>query len=276
MRQSHSVNYSAPLRRELAQRALKFAETYSLPHSLSYGEVPVVCFAPDELRHGNFARASYKAIVANPAWRRRLAKIHPLGKTTLPTTDRGRWMELDSCTSSDALLMNIFCHPHVARTRTFEALGAIAGTPEFGVKARVPLLNGRFDRTEVDMRIGNLLVEAKLTESDFQKAEKSAMARYRDFEEVFETRQLPQTDTHYLSYQLLRNVLAAYATNCSFCVLLDARRPDLLEAWYAVMRCVVPVELRTGLRVMTWQELSGNVPKTVQEFLSAKYGIEHA
>ncbi len=270
------MNYSAPFRRELSQRALKFAETHSLPHSLSYGEVPVVCFAPEELRHGNFVLPSYKAILRNPAWRRRLAKIHPLGKTTLPKTDRGRWMELDSCTSSDALLMNIFCHPHLARMPTFELLGGITGTPEFGVKARVPLFNGRFDRTEVDMRIGNLLVEAKLTESDFQKTEKSVMASYRDFEEVFETGQLPQTDTHYLSYQLLRNVLAAHAAKCSFCVLLDARRPDLLDAWYAVMRCVIAVELRTALRVMTWQELSGTLPKSLQEFLGEKYGIEHS
>jgi len=40
--------------------------------------------------------------------------------------------------------------------------------PEFGYKARVPLLGGRTDRTEVDMKLGRLLVEAKLTESDFR------------------------------------------------------------------------------------------------------------
>src|SRR5512142_435876 len=84
---SRNMNFSAPLRRELAQRALKFAETNSLPHSLSYGETPVVCFAPEASRHGNFMAASYKAILANPNWRRRLAKIHGQGKKSLPTTD---------------------------------------------------------------------------------------------------------------------------------------------------------------------------------------------
>ena len=122
-------------------------------------------------------------------------------------------MELDACTSSDALLMNIFCHPGVARDGKVSALlGVEAGTPpDFGYKARVPLANGKFDRTEVDVRLGNLLIEAKLTESNFQSAEKEVLMAYRDFSEVFDRKQLSQTDDRYLSYQLLRNVLAAYA-----------------------------------------------------------------
>ena len=269
------MNLAAPLRRDLAQRALKFAEANSLPHSLSYGEMPVVCFAPEDKRHGNFMAASYKAILANPDWRRRLAKIHAQGKKSLPTTDRGRWMELDSCTSSDALLMNIFCYPRLSRSGAVDRLGTDSvAEPQFGVRARVPLINGRSDQTEVDMRLGDLLIEAKLTESDFQKATKKVMARYRDFYAVFEDEQLPQTEDAYLSYQLLRNVLAAHALQCSFCVLLDARRPDLLESWYAVMRCVKRVELRTALRVLTWQELACALPATLQDFLGEKYGIE--
>ena len=39
---------------------------------------------------------------------------------------------------------------------------------DFGWKARVPLKSGRTDTTEVDLRWGSLLVEAKLTEADFQ------------------------------------------------------------------------------------------------------------
>jgi len=269
------MNFSAPLRRDLAQRALKFAETNSLPHCLSYGAVPAVCFAPEDNHHGNFIAASYKAILSNPSWRRRLAKVHTQGKKSLPTTDRGRWMELDSCTSSDALLMNIFCYPRLARSGAFHLLGADSvAEPEFGVKARVPLINGRCDQTEVDMRLGKVLIESKLTESDFQKTTKKVMAKYRDFSCVLESEQLPQTEDSYLSYQLLRNVLAAHALQCSFCVLLDARRPDLLEAWYAVMRCVKPVELRTALRVLTWQELAHALPTALQDFLAAKYGIE--
>ena len=271
------MNLAAPLRRELAQRALKYAEAHKLVHSLSYGEVPVVCFAPTDGHHGNFMPASYKAILRNPAWQRRLQKIHAQAKRSLPTTERGRWMELDSCSSSDALLMNIFCHPQVWRSGALQILGLNEPmVPQFGYKARVPLRDGKFDRTEVDMRLGRMLVEAKLTESDFQKTDKEVLQRYRDFREVFDEELLPQSETHFFSYQLLRNVLAAHATQSSFCVVLDARRPDLIEAWYAVMRCVVPVELRTALRVMTWQELSSALPQRLQDFLAAKYGIEAA
>lgn len=270
------MNLASALRREVADRAQKYAEAKGLPHCLSYGEAPIVCFAPYEhSRHGNFIEGSYKAILANPGWRRRLAKVHTQGRRSLPSTERGRWMELDSCTSSDALLMNIFCYPGVSRDgRVSGLLGAEQGkSPCFGYKARVPLANGRFDRTEVDMRMGNLLVEAKLTETDFQSAEKGALLAYRDFTRVFDRQQLPQTNDHYLSYQLLRNVLAAHALECSFCVLVDARRPDLVDAWYAVMKCVKPVELRTELRISTWQEVAHTAPPNLQDFLEAKYEI---
>jgi hypothetical protein len=271
------MTFASALRAELAESALKYAQAEGVPHCLSYGEAPTVCFAPDEpgSRHGNFLQRSYTAIRANPAWSRRLAKVHAQGRRCLSDTERGRWMELDSCTSSDALLMNIFCYPGVSRDRRMSALlGAAPGAKKcFGYKARVPLANGRFDRTEVDLRLGDLLVEAKLTESDFQIARKDVLLAYRDFSDVFDREQLRQTEDHYLSYQLLRNVLAAHALQCSFCVLVDARRPDLVAAWYAVMRCVKPVELRTNLRISTWHEVALVAPPKLRDFLRAKYGI---
>jgi hypothetical protein len=271
------MSFAAALRRDLADCARKYALAEALPHCLSYGEAPIICFEPyhDNSRHGNFFPASYKAICADPAWQRRLAKVHTLGHRALPATDRGRWMELDSCTSSDALLMNIFCHPGALRDRKVCALlGVEPGlSPCFGYRARVPLTNGRFDRTEVDLLLGNLLVEAKLTESDFQSAPKRALQAYRDFDKVFDSSQFPQTGDNYLSYQLLRNVLAAFALQCSFCVLVDARRPDLVDAWYAVMRCVKPVELRTELRISTWQEVADSAPLGLRTFLAKKYGL---
>ena len=271
------MNFASNLRGELSARAQRYARSQGLPHCLSYGEMPAVCFVPhdNEARHGNFMPESYRAILSNPAWRQRLSKVHTLGRRSLPKTERGRWMELDSCNSSDALLMNVFCHPRVSRSATaFALLGLEAGgAPYFGYRAKVPLGGGRSDRTEVDMRVGNLLVEAKLTEADFQRAHKKVLCNYRDFLDVFDEELLPQTEGHYLSYQLLRNVLAAHALQCSFCVLLDARRPDLADAWYAVMRCVKPVGLRTALRVLTWQELAQALPPKLQEFLAIKYGI---
>src|ERR1700686_4183677 len=218
--------------------------------------------------HGNFMPASYKTIQSNPAMKRRLAKVHTLSHRSFPRTDRGRWRELDTCTSSDALLMNVFCHPVISkRGRLAAHLGVEPeSAPGFGYRARVPLANGKFDRTEVDLRFGNLLIEAKLTESDFQCAEKRTLMAYRDFTEIFDWEQLPQTQTHFASYQLLRNVLAAYALGCSFRLLVDARRPDLVDAWYAIMKCVKPVQLRTELRISAWKELAHAVPQQLRTF----------
>jgi hypothetical protein len=271
------MNLATALRRDLCQRANKYVDMESIPHCLSYGDASTICFFPYErdLRHGNFFPGSYKAILTKPEWKRRLAKVHTLARRSFPVTDRGRWRELDTCTSSDALLMNIFCHPRVLREgRVLAFLGADpTATPLFGYKARVPLANCRFDRTEVDMRIGDLLIEAKLTESNFQRAEKKTLHAYRDFSRVFDCRQLPQTRDSYFSYQLVRNVLAAYALQCSFCVLIDVRRADLADAWCEVVQCVKPVELRTRLKISTWQELTPNTPTPLRRFLIAKYGF---
>jgi len=203
--------------------------------------------------------------------------------------------------------------------------------PVFGWKARVPLKNGHFDRTEVDMRLGSLLVEAKLTEGDFQSKAAAVVESYRDFDEVFDRERLPRVqlatkrrreavefpedysqeyeepiletgsaarvtvpelsallletapyiaaadsraeEPGYASYQLIRNALAAYALGGSFCVVHDERRPDLREAWFAVMAAVKSAELRVRLKVLTWQELAGTLPEGLQDFLDRKYGI---
>ena len=123
------------------------------------------------------------------------------------------------------------------------------------------------------MRIGDLLVEAKLTESDFQSREKQYVDAYRDFEEVFARRELPQTKERYLSYQLIRNVLAAHALGLDFCTLLDARRPDLIEDWFLIVRCIRSATLRAKCKILTWQELTPSLPGALKNFLSVKYGI---
>ena len=181
----------------------------------------------------------------------------------------------------------------------------------------MPLTGGRFDRTEVDMRLGSLLAEAKLTEGDFQMREAGIVESYRDFDAVFERELLPRIElplkrrrevsefseaysqefesvvaakpqsrqntpmrelpaareTGYASYQLIRNVLAAYAGGCSFCVLHDERRPDLREEWYRVMAAVKSAEMRVRLKVLTWQELAALLPGELRQFLELKYGI---
>ena len=280
--------FASELRRELCVRNAAFVKAQGLAHVLSYGAAPVIVYAPDDDagRHGNFLDSSYTAMLKRPEWARRLEKIHTSGRRALPRVDRA-WRELDSSMSSDALLMNVFCCPGVCGSK---AVASLLGTqetdiPEFGYKARVPLKKGN-DRTEVDMKLGSLLVEAKLTENDFQSKPGALVERYRDLEAVFDVRAMPRTKPRptsglkavpgtddYVSYQLIRNVLAAHASGSSFCVMADARRPDLLEAWHTIMRCVHLVDLRTRCKVLTWQELSQALPRKLQKFLEAKYGI---
>ena len=264
------------LRQELCARNASYAAVYNLPHVTSYGEPPIIVYLPSVCgrKHGNFISSSYRAIMRRPEWRRRLQKVHSQAKHALPGVEHA-WRELDSSMSSDALLMNIFCYPGVTKKREVSLLlGTDMGdVPEFGFRPHVPLLTGAKERTEVDMKLGGVLFEAKLTEGDFQIQGPSALEQYRDFREVFDCSQLPRRGLDYVSYQLLRNVLAAYALNLQFCVLLDARRPDLLEQWYAIIRCLLSADLRTRCKVLTWQELACCLPATLERFLSIKYGI---
>jgi len=322
-------SYASQLRQELSLRNRQYA--VGRAHVESYGSEPVIVYAPDGERHGNFFDSAYAAICARPEWMRRLTKIHAQARQSLPKHEAGRrWCELDSSTSSDALLMNVFCTPEVAESsKVRHALGVTGDEPPvFGWRARVPLNNGRADRTEVDMRWGGLLIEAKLTETDFQTRSAAVVEGYRDFDEVFERDLLPRVELRtarrqeaiefaeefsqewegadvspdeldargkianayqsaivtkgvaqqaaepsYAGYQLIRNVLAAYAARGSFCVLHDQRRPDLREAWFQVMAAVRSAEMRVRCQVLTWQELATLLPEPLREFLERKYGI---
>ena len=188
------IGLASALRRELAARNGVWAAGHS--HVESYGAEPVVVYEPEEKGHGNFIDGAYGAIVERPEWHKRFNKVHSQWRS-LPKAESGRrWRELDSSVSSDALLMNVFCTPEVNSSAAICSLLGVEGgdLPEFGWKARVPLGNGRFDRTEVDMRWGGLLVEAKLTETDFQTRAVAMVAGYRDFAEVFDAEMLPAVE----------------------------------------------------------------------------------
>jgi len=263
------------LRAELSLRSLTYALAHGYLHERTDGAIPSILFGCDEVgRHGNFHAASYERICARAEWARRLEKAHT-GYRRARVRANWCWKELDCANSSDALLMNIFCYPGVTLVRELRALlgSEVSAVPEFGVKPRTPLRDGRQDNTEIDMRLGDLLVEAKLTEGDFQTAPPRLVERYRDLEAVFEVGELPMRGGRHEGYQLIRGALAAYAMGGSFCVLCDARRPDLVEGWYRVMRAVRLYDVRCRLKLLTWQELAGTVPCELREFLEAKYGV---
>jgi hypothetical protein len=275
---SMQSGYAGLLRRDLSSRNAAYAAARGLPYVESYGGTPVVVYQPAvaERKHGNFLDASYESILNHPGWRQRLNKVHTHGRRSLPQSDQG-WKELDSSMSSDALLMNVFCCPGVVKSRALALkLGFEVGeVPEFGFRARIPRHKGRVDRTEIDMKLGTLLVEAKLTETDFQIQRPALVESYCGFGEVFVQESLPRSDGQYISYQLIRNVLAAHHLGLSFCVLQDERRPDLIDAWFTLVSCVKIADLKTRCKVLTWQELTEALPKKLQLFLGQKYGIVH-
>ncbi|WP_263372787.1 PGN_0703 family putative restriction endonuclease [Granulicella aggregans] len=263
------------LRSELSLRSLRLAVLSGHLHERTDGQVPSILFGQDEHgRHGNFHPDAYAAILQRADWAKRLEKVHTASKRMKPRSN-WQWKELDCSNSSDALLMNIFCHPGTMASRSLRTLLNVEGSdePEFGFKPRVPLQRAKSDATEVDLSLGDLLIEAKLTESDFQWAAPKLVSRYRDLETVFDVSELPMRDGRHAGYQLIRGTLAAYALGCSFCVLCDARRPDLIETWFKVMRAVIYTELRCRLKLLTWQELAFYLPQDLREFLAAKYGI---
>ena len=265
------TNWEQNLRADLARNAERFADAHGLTAYRSRGKT--ILFPSHGLRHGNFIDASYRAILGNRSWARRLEKRHNR-PDALPEDRRHDAMELDSSNSSDALLMNCFCYPGSC-TRIFSSLlpGLTNGPVEFGVPGRVPLSDGQPDRTELDMRAGTVIFESKLTEDGFGSTEKKSMERYRDLNSVFDVRLLPTEDRRLLHYQLLRNVLAAAAHGYHFVLLCDARRPDLLHSWWDVHGAIRSADLRSRSRFLLWQEVTDACPGPLRDFLHEKYGF---
>lgn len=265
------------LRRELSHRnAVRAA---NLGGEMTYGTIPSVIYCEDEAgAHGNFLPASYRQILKQADWRSRLAKVYTGSRFVPRSSDRTR-RELECANSSDALLMNIFCYPRMLRRPALcSLLGLAPGIrPSFGFRARIPLKSGAQDRTEIDLKLGNLLVEAKLTEGNFQTARADLVHRYRDLETVFDRTRLPMTQEKYRSSQLIRGALAAYAHGASFAVFCDQRRQDLIDGCFEVFSAILSSELRCRLSVVTWQEIAAAMPSKVRTFLAEKYGIgDHA
>jgi hypothetical protein len=272
------TNWTGKLRNELHDQALQWATAKSIPYYLSLGQSPTVLFltADDGSSHGGFHSDSWRAITANDAWASRLKKVAARANA-LPLEMRATAKELDSSNSSDALLMNCFCFPD-AVPRIMKGLGLWESTgstalPEFGVKARLPKTQNREDATELDMKIGSYIFEAKLTESDFVSEPIELPREYVDFVSVFDESALRVVGSKVEGYQLIRNVLAAFHLKASLIVLLDQRRPDLLQEWWSVHAAIkdAPLRLRCGFR--TWQQVAAASPPSLAAFLLGKYGI---
>lgn len=266
---------SRALRAEVGHRNL--VRGAGLAHEVTFGEVPSVVYArnPEGGGHGNFLPASFRRILADPGWAQRLEKVYT-GSARLPRAGDRQRAELECAGSSDALLMNIFCYPGVLRRAALCAcLGVQTGLrPAFGVRGELAMRRNEVDRTEFDMQLGDLLVEAKLTETGFGTASLDRLRRYISAEEFFDFDALPRSGQRVAGYQIVRGLLAAAQHGRRYLLLLDGRRRDLVEICFQVLRATRHAEVRGGASLLTWQELTALVPRTVRDFLTEKYGIE--
>jgi len=262
--------FAENLRKQLSELAGRYAKKYNLLSGKSRGGVIIFKQGQGKNIHGNFLDSSYDNILGKENWRMRLDKPHPS-----PPDRKQEVKELDSCNSSDALLMNIFCHPRIDEWKSLKKLLGLSeiGEPEFGFLAKVKKNTGQDDATEIDMKLDGILIEAKLTEKDFTKKEKRIVESYDNFKEVFNEELLPQSREDYLNYQLIRNILAAYQCNLSFLLVCDARRPDLTRELYLTVRCVRDYHLRVKCNIVFWQEIAQSVGKELRDFLIEKYGF---
>lgn len=121
------------------------------------------------------------------------------------------------------------------------------------------------------MKIGDNLFEAKLTESDFTTKELSTVLNYNQVLDVFDIDKLKVNEDKVKNYQLIRNILAAKKYNCTFKVILDARRTDLIRDFMVTIDAVKDDKLRSKINFVTWQEITSLCGKDLKEYLEDKY-----
>lgn len=216
----------------------------------------------------SFYQESFNHINENEKWRKRLEKQHPYFKDSTK--------EMQSSNSSDALLMNVFCNPSISKNIGLIKLLHIqidnaSKDIIFGYKPGFS--NESSSRqTEIDMKIGNHIFEAKLTESSFTKKAIDIVLKYPHINEIFDVNGLPiNSDEEVLGYQLIRNICAAYKYNYDFTVLLDENRIDLIESFNKITQTIKIEHLKNRINYVSWQNIIHTLDGDFREYLAKKY-----
>ena len=212
-----------------------------------------------------FYPQSFEAISKNTDWLARTKKPHQ----NLP----GRF-EMQSSNSSDALLMNIFCHPKLVSWKgVAKIFDSKSVSPKFGIKAWVEKEGTNGDATEIDMAFGEYFVEAKLTESDFTEKDIAEVEKYTGLAQHFQVDCLPIKKGRYQNYQIIRNLLAAIQHQKQHMLLCDERRSDLVRQYMETVCCLRDPQVRRKCRVVFWQEVQRACGRRLGLFLQSRYGI---
>ncbi len=219
-------------------------------------------FIFDNLK-SNFIDKSFNEIMNHPEWFERLEKKH--------TSFTNETKELQSSNSSDALLMNIFCYPKILEWKGVRDLLGVNENDniEFGWDPKIDN-NSRGQNTEIDMKIGDKIFEAKLTESSFTKVDKNKLKKYKDLSNIIDLTDLEEGDM-VTNYQLIRNILAVYKHGFTFYLLVDESRTDLIREFYRTKAAILDSRFKSKVKLLTWQELIEVCGKELKAFINRKY-----
>ena len=261
------MNFSKELKDSINKSTLDYINQKEIASSKYVKHKSAIVFDTysDGTHNPNFNEKSLRNISKNEDWKIRLTKKH--------THFKDGTLEMASSNSSDALLMNIFCHPKFS---TWKGPNTILGfaneLPKFGIN---PGIESHSSPTEIDMILGDVLYEAKLTETDFTTKDLQTVQRvYPDIDDIFDLEYLSDGDS-VKHYQLLRNIYAVHKMDgiSKFILLVDSRRPDLLHCLFDVLKAIRDDELRRSCGFITWQQIARTVGEDLKEFLQLKYGI---
>lgn len=251
---------SDTLKQEIRKHALSFATRRSLPVDDTHASALIFCNLDD-----SFHAESLNNIRRTADWNARTRKAHQNVTGVL---------EMQSSNSSDALLMNIFCHPSIKQwAGVRKVLGNDMETIAFGVQGEVRINNGHTDTTEIDMALPGAFCEAKLTEADFTHKRPEVVENYDGLQETFHAKALPRVGTDYDNYQIIRNLLAAKQHNRDHILFCDERRPDLVRRYLTTVSCLRDIEVRKRCRVIFWQEIVAACGEALRKWIEEKYGI---
>jgi len=251
---------SEMLKQKIREAALAYATRRRLPIDDSYASAVIFRNLKD-----NFHPESFANIINCADWSIRTQKAHQ----NVPGI-----LEMQSSNSSDALLMNIFCHPSI---RDWLGVRKILGNDmesiTYGFPARVRINKGQPDSTEIDMTLPGVFCEAKLTETDFTKKRSDVVENYDGLQKAFHVEALPRIGCEYDNYQIVRNLLASIEHNRSHILFCDERRPDLGRRYMGTVSCLRDIHRRNKCRVIFWQEIVAACGKSLREWIEEKYGM---
>jgi hypothetical protein len=211
----------------------------------------------------SFIEESYENIKKNDDWNIRTIKKHNSLVNTL---------EMQSSNSSDALLMNIFCYPKINQWKGLKQLLDVEDFNDinFGWNPFFENEDPRFP-TEIDMKIGKHIFEAKLTENNFTQKNKKIVENYKDLTRVFDIKKIVKMNEKYENYQLIRNIITAYKYNFSFTLIIDESRTDLIRYFLSIIKAIKNYELQDKINFITWQEIADVCGKDLKNYLERKY-----